>query len=457
MHRRVAAVTSIDDIIQPGQPIPDDVTGWRDKDGDEMSRMPEGWWCCNMDAPHTCTQHTDAEVLAFAPLTVTAVREQPAEPVSGLCVVAADGVSCSVVAEEHRRIYHGGLPPAEPQQADVSPLLDLVRQYGGAEAEAMSCARGSAAWQRANAESDMVFARIAALVPQQPVQACNFEGTPMWQHACTAVSAYPQRPQSGRECSFCPNLDGDWRPLLVAAPDGDRTPEVLPTDAELDIQIGEVTRERDEARAGWKRSCALLDEVAGLLGVPETGDLLSAVTERLALSSRLADMASLRERERDEARAAVQSLKAELARVNMLLIEATPQPDPMVLRLPEVPEGTVALTGVESGRRYVLGVVNSWRDEVTAQVMPLYRVLERERTVRVELAPPREPRTWPKLDDAPQDLIHVRGASGTLYTRWTTNGVSEWRCDRAVRGTSFGELLELDGPLTEVLDREAGW
>jgi hypothetical protein len=88
----------------------------------------------------------------------------------------------------------------------------------------------------------------------------------------------------------------------------------------------------------------------------------------------------------------------------------------VVLSLPQVPDGAVALVGGESGRRYKL-FGEHWTGDGpgTDYLYTLSGLLEREGTVTVEFAPPREPRTWPKLDAAPDDLEAVEaGDAGVL-------------------------------------------
>jgi hypothetical protein len=44
VHGRLVPVTSIDDIIQPGQPIPDDVIAVRDPTLDTWCQQDDGLW-----------------------------------------------------------------------------------------------------------------------------------------------------------------------------------------------------------------------------------------------------------------------------------------------------------------------------------------------------------------------------------------------------------------------------
>jgi hypothetical protein len=71
---------------------------------------------------------------------------------------------------------------------------------------------------------------------------------------------------------------------------------------------------------------------------------------------------------------------------------AKPQQDgPVVLTLPE---GAVALIGVDSGLRYARRSEFVWEaDEADSSLMGLQQILHRERSVTVEMAPPPAPRT----------------------------------------------------------------
>lgn len=156
-----------------------------------------------------------------------------------------------------------------------------------------------------------------------------------------------------------------------------------------------------------------------------------------------------------------------LAATDKLIAEREDAPDPLVLTLPQVPEGAVALGGASSGTRYPAHESGGWRNpDDGGAPWKLSAVLDREGSVTVEMAPPREPRTWPKLDGAPDEVRKVRGQSGCFYIR--TN-------DPTIRGASvplwawsngsmtdlgnarpFSEWQELDGPLTEVFDEPGG-
>lgn len=102
-------------------------------------------------------------------------------------------------------------------------------------------------------------------------------------------------------------------------------------------------------------------------------------------------------------------------------------PGPVVLTLPVVPDGAVALIGKATGGRYVPYLLTaSWVWPGAEQTTPVGEVLDEEGSVTVEFAPPREPRTWPKLDAVPKldglpdavDLIEP-GRSPLRFTRTT--------------------------------------
>jgi hypothetical protein len=294
-------MTSIDDVIQPGQPIPDDVTAATDRDGTSWAAGPSGWYCTEFwDAPPTSPwgfTTGDFVLSSWGPLTVTAVREQPAESVSGLCEVGTDKVTCIVMDADHRRIYHGGLP-LEPQQADASPVLDLVRQYGELNAAAALYPKSSAP-----AQADALFARIAALVPQQPVQARGRRGSLWWIHPCGTAMSSPDTPGSVHNRIPPCDKPGPWLQLLVG---GDPAPE--------------LARDSHEPHADGPREPSAQEradhELMAALGVEQIGEVIPAIEHLKALVDHLRNWRSehdKRERERDAARAEVERLTVELA------------------------------------------------------------------------------------------------------------------------------------------------
>jgi hypothetical protein len=136
---------------------------------------------------------------------------------------------------------------------------------------------------------------------------------------------------------------------------------------------------------------------------------------------------------------------------------------PLVLTLPEVPEGAVALiTRNQDGDevRFVPAPAHpgSW---VMASGSPtgdwlLVEILRGfDGSVTVELAPPR---TWPKLDELTEDIKTVRGASGRTYHQSHFAQSIPIFCEHTDDGRPTGPaipfhaLQTFDGPLTEVLD-----
>lgn len=120
-------------------------------------------------------------------------------------------------------------------------------------------------------------------------------------------------------------------------------------------------------------------------------------------------------------------------------IAITPWPTesgPLVLTLPEVPAEAVALIGVESGERWNReDGYGDWgtRWELSTRpgfTLTLAEVLDREaHGVTPEFAPPREPRTWPKLtdqsDDDLPDVVQIIGGPrhAEVWRRYSPDGV----------------------------------
>jgi hypothetical protein len=179
-------MTAVGDIIQAGQPIPDDVTEVRDRGDARHELDAQGRW--HQGGIGNDRHPWDADELSeWSPLTVTAVREQPARDA------------------------------AEPT------LLDLVRQYGDLN-ELLGEAESAREAERLRIKIDALFARIAALVPTLPVQARYRNGLLWWIHGCGEVTTCAESPTP--ECRV--GDSGPWRPLLVApdaAPDGDKFPD----------------------------------------------------------------------------------------------------------------------------------------------------------------------------------------------------------------------------------------
>lgn len=146
----------------------------------------------------------------------------------------------------------------------------------------------------------------------------------------------------------------------------------------------------------------------------------------------------------------------------LVATDAPRQDGPLVLTLPEVPDGTVAAIGLTTRDRYTMKIDDRYYDrrptfEIDGWWGDLGELLSREpHGVTVELAPPREPRTWPKIAATPADLTAVRGESGTVYRRHAITELDRWAAPADEDGhedwRSLAHWQRLDGPLTEVLD-----
>jgi hypothetical protein len=571
-------VTSIDDIIQPGQPIPDDVIAVRDPTLDTWCQQDDGLWDAfvgDTDEP-VGGSYEDCSAAAlralYPTLTVTAVREQPAESVSGLCEVGDDGVTCIVMDADHRRIHHGGRPvpphasteallkvaepqqPAdavppenfevpvriieplnvnglirdsreimlllgvteaadvlpeltrrlaapEPQQADASPLLDLVQQYGLQErqdggstrdpanpAAAALLARIAALVQREEADAlqtitdrdlhhewadklataiaertgadigehssannpwRVAYESLAALVPQQPVQARYRQGEAWWIHECGMAVPFRVAPDNSEHHCFPPcKTPGPWRPLFVG---GDPAPE-QPSALDFLASINTLIIQRDEARAEVERLQAAAAPPYGpapeergnaelkdiVRRLDETGVNNGSASERVgyAIQSMRQGWATARnylasldtvKSDRETIRRSLNYLKDTVTGPAIKLLgvqhnedivpaierlKAT-QPDPLVLSLPKVPEGTAAVIGTRGVGDEIRAVPhpsikNVWVyeqdiDKAEAPCFSLPHFLADYGPLRVELAAPREPRTaaevWRSMSD----------------------------------------------------------
>lgn len=133
---------------------------------------------------------------------------------------------------------------------------------------------------------------------------------------------------------------------------------------------------------------------------------------------------------------------------------ATPAPDPLVLSLPSVPDGATALVASnEDGIpvRFERRGPDGWARDDDEPAWGLIYILREFGAVSVVM---REPRTWPAIDDAPEEVKAVRGVSGRIWRR-SEPDPREWECAEDGRSClSFGDLQSFDGPLVEVFDED---
>jgi hypothetical protein len=204
------------------------------------------------------------------------------------------------------------------------------------------------------------------------------------------------------------------------------------------------------------------------LGVTRPEDVVTSLEKRfnaLVLARRARDEAVSRMQESERSTAALmvqlgqmyEDLGVEtgveaLAAIERLKREPA-ESGPVVLSLPQVPPGAVALVDVISGARWRRDEDDRWeKEDREGFTLTLGEILQ-SGPVTVEFAPPREPRTWPKLDPPDPETITLRGASGTIYKR-RGGSESAWYGHRDGRTIcrSLGALCGEDGPLTEVVD-----
>jgi len=125
-------MTAIGDAIPAGQPIPDDVIVTDDAEGHRWVRTGRGHWHTSEDAIKACAVNECYEDAAWKmkrryPLTVTAVREQPAERAQGFP---------GQTFREQREAYEAAAEPERPDSVDLGEALDeAVGYYEAARAK----------------------------------------------------------------------------------------------------------------------------------------------------------------------------------------------------------------------------------------------------------------------------------------------------------------------------------
>jgi hypothetical protein len=245
----------------------------------------------------------------------------------------------------------------EPQQADASPVLDLVRQYGD-ERQRMGSATFAASApvvHEYKTRAAATLARIAALVPQQPVQARDEMGALLWinKEGCVSPGAD----------------DGDNAARLPLLVGGDPAPEP-DLIKEFGAQFGSFLArqrasersDRHEPHVDGPREPSAQEradhDLMAALGVEQIGEVIPAIEHLKALVDHLRNWRSehdKRERERDEARAEVlEHLRTKLER------------------------GLALLDTVKSDRETIRGSLNYLKDTVTGPAIKLLGVQHNE-------------------------------------------------------------------------------
>lgn len=346
-----------------------------------------------------------------------------------------------------------------------NPVLGLIEQYGSLRETVGGYTpdRGTLQAEKAQSaldEAKALFAHIAALLVAAPVAQAST--LPPCQR-CGRYRSEPRRPY----CAGCeplyqlipgPHTDGPCGPLcfqlkpvdpenrealqlqLALTSALEEVAEVERLKAEAGAKLLALEIQRDEARTALAHSV----ELVRTLKINHAGAMAGALAERddaRAEVERLNVAVSQEIEARDEnaewadrlAQAIAEYLHTDIGEHSNMnlpwqaaLIALTDavspaQPGPLVLRLPEVPEGTVSLVGKMTKNRYVM---HGGRWQFGTSRWTYAELLGHEGELRVELAPPREQRTAAEI--------------------WA--GLSPM--DRLVGGP----LLEL----AEALDREAG-
>lgn len=369
--------------------VPYDVTKVVDRTGETWTRVDQDAWRLDEGSVGET-----ATMLTFAPLTVTAVREPEPEacPAHGF------------------HPHPNGVEPVNlcldcPQCRPIAQTIAAIHEPG-----------------------EVVHYRIPG--DASPETLCGLD---VWADDTSVTER-----AGSSNCTGCRAAADEGKMREPACPHGyeaekwcDKCTPPVPS------VLLDLVRQYGELRQGGYLAPDLFERIAAL--VPQPADTVKA-TQR-ALLDEIASLLDV---------GAYDDLAAEVKR---LLAPA----DPSVLSLPQVPPGTVALItrnrdGDEVRFIPAPGHPDSW---VMASGSPtgdwlLVEILRAfDGSVTVVM---REPRTWPKIDNAPDDLKKVEGASGRRYAFRTRDGAwesigdgGEHECD------SLASLQNYDGPLTEVL------
>ncbi len=454
------------------EPEPDDVMHYRIP-GDAAATT-----LCGLDVWDEDTSVTERAGSSNCPKCRAAADEAATPPprVDELCLPAeaqqapprVDPEQCPhgyVRGDHHWYGCMGVSPEAKPQQADASALLDLVRQYGS-QRYMHGLDQGAALpdTQGHEAASEALLDRIAALVPQQPVQANDGIGNVWWLHRC----GYAGSGGIDLDEDVCPacGRTGPWRPLLVGvdpAPDQPSAPDFLAAVNKLTIARDGMQRHRDELHVELVKTRGERENLRAEAERLET-KVMVVQADRDDYAARLkatdANWAKVAA-ERDEARADFDRLaSAHEAYVKAVQADAPQQPDPLVLSLPKAPKGAT-LVG-KSGSRWTPyvgppnGISEPWRRDTPDgyETWAYGLVLQDDGPVRVEMAPPRVPRIWPKLDDAELSSAPARVRVGSLYFRRMT-AAGTYRSETSGGLWSWWSLRG-QADVTEVFDDEPG-
>ena len=238
-----------------------------------------------------------------------------------------------------------------------------------------------------------------------------------WHHPS---SADPATCGGTYQCGIDPT---EYTPLTVTAVrEPEPAAEPQPTSHTVRVTMGLNIEHRDgravfstfEGEIGSCEAQTFLDSVAEEFGV-----VIRSATEATSVpldGDRIIALARQQQAELDEARAEVERLKAELAaeeagrREDWTEHLTAARPDPLVLSLPEVPEGAVALVGKSTRVRYMREVTSpvTWRIQGHRDALTLLEVFQDSGPeLEVEMAPPCEPRRMKDNIDELRNWINL--------------------------------------------------
>lgn len=477
-------MTEIGAVIQPGEAIPEDVTGFVDNEDDTWARTSRNHWHIGNNVGScergSCGHGGSGPGIEYFPLTVTAAREQPAEPAPYVCpqcgptgqtadehavdhgapaedllhhhTSGEDLTACGLDAwndpeEENPDLWvHStdrigsvtceacrealaGLQPVEPAAVD---LLDLVRQYGDARwSEGTELDGGGHNWGAARLKAAQLLARIEAEVNRL--------------HADLANEREAEERGHAELTDIVRRLD------------------------EAEVDSGGVSERVGYAIQSMQRGWATaLDNLGRLDTVKADRETTRAALQHLKDTVTRPAIRALGVRHNEEIVPAIERLKDDLRAVDDLVQDDLMQrpADPLVLSLPSVPPKAIALIGDKTGHRYTRNdqwwiAAGSEADDVLYAIGDVFFI---EGSVRVVM---REPRTElpcghlidnNKFEDNDGAMVLItvdpahdsNGEQITTPLAWCAQGHG-WV---SLTAEEYAEITEVGGPLVEVFDED---
>lgn len=270
--------------IPRGQAIPRNVTGVNDNSGYTWEFGPAGWW-----GPSGSGLTGETLSWAHGPLTVMTVLQETPPP--------------------------AGSQPAIP--ADVSDLIQRHGQLKYQEGYALLHPAGGPEVARQHSHAaGVLFEQISGLLLQQPVQARDGDGEPLWIHACGKVVGW--EPDGPPPDWACDDDTGVWHPLYVG---GGPAPGKAVDHWYRCDEPEQHPQHGTSGRLGRVRCTGgdLLAAVMAELGVALAGDVLITIRKRAGALHLARQSAELRQGRLEAAQAETEKQAAEfLTVVNVL-------------------------------------------------------------------------------------------------------------------------------------------